>query len=163
MRKSFFFSRDGTPHSMMDTQGRFSSAAMKNTFSPYLQKLPHSNFIQVLRPSSSATFQRRRPRRCSGSNGRCAFADSSYQVLTVDHLDLNSFFIDETYRTSRSASVPSRMRSSVRKTKSTNSTFRITIYRNGDRQKSCQCTLTTLNSVSREIHFFVLIENIFLK
>jgi hypothetical protein len=58
--------------------------------SPYLQKLPHSNFIQTILPPSSSslsTRQRRRYRRSTSvARTREVLLDNAYQPSNVDHL-----------------------------------------------------------------------------
>ncbi len=81
--------------------------------SPYLQKLPHSNFIQTMLPPSSSAQQRRhrrRRRRRSTSVGRTRdeLLDSAYQPTNVDHLDLTSFFGNSNHSFYRPTSAPTR-------------------------------------------------------
>jgi hypothetical protein len=82
--------------------------------SPYLQKLPHSNFIQtILPPSSSSAQQQRRQRRrrrrsTSVTRTRGELLDSAYQTANVDHLDLSSFFGNSNPAFYRPTSAPTR-------------------------------------------------------
>lgn len=84
----------------------------KPNISPYLQKLPHSNFIQTILPptSSSSNVQRRRRRRRSTSAARTRddLLDSAYQPSNVDHLDLSSFFANSNHSFYRPTSAPTR-------------------------------------------------------
>ncbi|CAF0848442.1 unnamed protein product [Rotaria sp. Silwood1] len=159
-------SKDGVYRLQNDQQAipaRSSSNATKPGISPYLQKLPHSNFLQVMlpRPSSSSTQQRRqrRRRRRSTSTGRTReeLLDSAYQRTNVDHLDLSSFFANSNNSFNRPTSAPTRTMpssakkkrtgTSVHKTSSKGQTFIITIYRNGDHDKSCYCKANSLNAI----------------
>ncbi|CAF0809708.1 unnamed protein product [Rotaria sordida] len=143
---------------------RSSTNVTKPGISPYLQKLPHSNFLQVMlpRPSSSSTQQRRqqrRRRRRSTSTGRTReeLLDSAYQPTNVDHLDLSSFFAGSNHSFNRPTSAPTRTMSSsakkkragtsLHKTHSKGQICSITIYRNGDHDKSCYCKAHSLNAI----------------
>lgn len=103
-------SRDESHRLQTYSYGRVSSAAVKNGVSPYLQKLPHSNYIQVMPPPSSANDGRRECRRRSTSIVRTKTDMScvAYRVSTVDRLDLSSFFGHSNQCTSRAASAPTR-------------------------------------------------------
>ncbi|CAF3012149.1 unnamed protein product [Rotaria sp. Silwood2] len=159
-------SKDGVYRVQNDQQAipaRSSSSATKPGISPYLQKLPHSNFLQVMlpRPSSSSTQQRRqrRRRRRSTSTGRTReeLLDSAYQPTNVDHLDLSSFFANSNNSFNRPTSAPTRTMpssakkkrtgTSIHKTSSKGQTCIITIYRNGDHDKSCYCKANSLNAI----------------
>jgi hypothetical protein len=81
--------------------------------SPYLQKLPHSNFIQTMLPPSSCAQQRRQQRRrrrrsTSVTRTRDELLDSAYQPSNVDHLDLSSFFGISNHSFNRPTSAPTR-------------------------------------------------------
>lgn len=115
-------SRDGVYRLNADQQAiqaRPSTVTTKSNVSPYLQKLPHSNFIQtILPPSSSAQQlqqeqqQRRQRRRCrrstSATRTRDGLLDSAYQPSNVDHLDLSSFFGISQHSFARPTSAPTR-------------------------------------------------------
>ena len=87
---------------------------VKPNVSPYLQKLPHSNFIQTsLPPPASSNSQQRRQRRrrrrsTSASRTRDERLDSAYQPSNVDHLDLSSFFANSNHSFYRPTSAPTR-------------------------------------------------------
>jgi hypothetical protein len=113
----FYYCRDGICRIQNDQQAipaRSSSATTKPSMSPYLQKLPHSNFIQtMLPPSSSSSAQQRRQRRrrrrsTSVARTRGELLDSAYQPSNVDHLDLSSFFGNSNHSFYRPASAPTR-------------------------------------------------------
>lgn len=92
-------------------QARSSAAASKPGVSPYLQKLPHSNFLQVMPPKPTTQQRRqRRRRRRSTSTGRTReeLLDSAYQTSAVDRLDLSSFFGNSNHSFSRPTSAPTR-------------------------------------------------------
>ena len=91
--------------------------------SPYLQKLPHSNFLYVKPPPSSAASsarqrkhqraghsqQHHRPRRsASASRTRGELLDAAYQPTNLDHLDLSSFFSVSNQSFRRPTSAPTR-------------------------------------------------------
>lgn len=93
-------------------QARSATVAIKQNMSPYLQKLPHSNFIQTILPPTSSAEQRRQ-RRCrrrstSSSRPRDELLDSAYQPTNVDHLDLSSFFGNSHRSLGRPTSAPTR-------------------------------------------------------
>lgn len=90
--------------------GRTSSSAARNGVSPYLQKLPHSNFLQVAlpRPTSEQRRQRRRRRSISNDRTRDRLLDSAYQPGNVDHLDLSYFLANSNHSFSRPTSAPTR-------------------------------------------------------
>jgi hypothetical protein len=112
----FYCSRDGMYRPQTDQQvipARSSPAATKPVMSPYLQKLPHSNFIQTILPppSSSSAHQRRQRRRrrsTSVARTRGELLDSAYQPTNVDHLDLSSFFANNNRISGRPTSAPTR-------------------------------------------------------
>ncbi len=117
MNSFFYYPRDGIYRLQTDQQAipaRTSSGAVKSNISPYLQKLPHSNFIQTILPpaSSSSVQQRRRCRRYRRSTSvtriRDELLDSAYQPSNVDHLDLSSFFGDSCHSSHRPTSAPTR-------------------------------------------------------
>jgi len=110
--------RDGVYRVQTDQQVvhvRTSSTATKSNISPYLQKLPHSNFIQTILPptsSSSCAQQQRRQRRhrrsTSVARTRGELMDSAYQPSNIDHLDLSSFFANSNHSFYRPTSAPTR-------------------------------------------------------
>jgi hypothetical protein len=113
------YSRDRAYHLNADQQAipaaRSSAVTTKSNISPYLQKLPHSNFIQTILPppSSSSSAQQRRQRRrrrrsTSTSRTRDELLDSAYQPSNVDHLDLSSFFGNSNHSFNRPTSAPTR-------------------------------------------------------
>ena len=112
----FYCSRDELYRPQTDQQtapARSSSAATKPVMSPYLQKLPHSNFIQTILPPSASSAQQRRHRRrrrsTSVARTRGELLDSAYQPTNnVDHLDLGSFFGNTNRSSSRPTSAPTR-------------------------------------------------------
>ncbi len=179
---------------------RTSSTPAKSNVSPYLQKLPHSNFIQTMLPpttSSSAQQQQRRQRRrrrsTSVARTRGELIDSAYQPSNVDHLDLSSFFANSNHSFHRPTSAPTRTyvlykiyinkqiinisfssinfspkkkrrRLPLHKSRSKGHAFLITIYRNGDHDKSCYCKASSLNAVNFFyilIYFFIKYQNRF--
>jgi len=93
---------------------RTSSTPAKSNVSPYLQKLPHSNFIQTILPPTSSSSaqqqrrQRRRRRSTSVARTRGELMDSAYQPSNVDHLDLSSFFANSNHSFYRPTSAPTR-------------------------------------------------------
>lgn len=103
-------SRDEYCRVQTDQQMRISSTAAKSNMSPYLQKLPHSNFIQtVLPPTSQQKRQHRRRRRSTSvARTRDELLDSAYQTSNVDHLDLSSFFGASNHSFYRPTSAPTR-------------------------------------------------------
>ena len=111
----FCYCRDGASRLPTDQPPplvRSSSAATKPGVSPYLQKLPHSNFLQIKAQKSSLSTQQqqRRRRRRSTSTGRIRgdLLDSAYQPTNVDHLDLSSFFGNSNHSFRRPTSAPTR-------------------------------------------------------
>ena len=112
----FFCSRDGIYRLQTDQQAiptRSSSATAKSTMSPYLQKLPHSNFIQTMLPPSSSSAQQRRQRRrrrrsTSVARTRGDLLDAAYQPTNIDHLDLSSFLGNSNPSFHRPTSAPTR-------------------------------------------------------
>lgn len=91
--------------------------------SPYLQKLPHSNFLHVKPPPSSSRqrkhqrgAQHHRPRRsASASRTRGELLDAAYQPTNLDHLDLSSFFSVSNHSFRRPTSAPTRTYVSIGK------------------------------------------------
>jgi hypothetical protein len=113
----FYYSRDGVNCLQTDQQAippaHSSSVATKSNISPYLQKLPHSNFIQTILPPTSSSAQQRRQRRrrrrsTSVARTREELMDSAYQPSNVDHLDLSSFFGISNHSFYRPTSAPTR-------------------------------------------------------
>jgi len=110
----FYCSRDGMYRPQTDQQvipARSSPAAPKPVMSPYLQKLPHSNFIQTILPPPSSSAQQRRQRRrrsTSVARTRGELLDSAYQPTNVDHLDLSTFFGNNNRISGRPTSAPTR-------------------------------------------------------
>ncbi|CAM4769077.1 unnamed protein product [Rotaria magnacalcarata] len=157
--------KDGIYRTQADQQAippRSSSAAAKPGISPYLQKLPHSNFLQVALPKSSASAthrrQRRRRRRSTSiSRTREEQIDSAYQRSNVDHLDLSSFFGTSNTSFNRPTSAPTRTMTPsakkrrtgtvIHKTSSKGQTCIVTVYRNGDHDKCCHCKANSLNAI----------------
>ena len=80
--------------------------------SPYLQKLPHSNYIQTVLPPPASAQQRRqqqrRRRSTSMARTRDEQLDSVYQPSNVDHLDLSTFFGHGNRSSGRPTSAPIR-------------------------------------------------------
>ncbi|CAF3985284.1 unnamed protein product [Adineta steineri] len=158
-------SKDGMYRPQIDHQmalARTSSATTKPTMSPYLQKLPHSNFIQTILPpsASSTTQQQRRQRRrrsTSIARTRGELLDTAYQPSNIDHLDLSSFLGNNNRSANRPTSAPTRTmiasahkkrtRISHHKSSSKSQTFIIKIYRNGDHEINCLCKATALNAI----------------
>ena len=109
-----YYSRDGIYRLQTDQSAipaRSSSGTTKPNMSPYLQKLPHSNFIQTMLPPSSAQQRRQRRRRrrsTSVARTRDELLDSAYQPTNVDHLDLTSFFGNSNHSFHRPTSAPTR-------------------------------------------------------
>ena len=110
------YSRDGVYRLHTDQlapQARSATVTTKSNMSPYLQKLPHSNFIQTLLPPTSSAQQQRRQRRrrrrsSSVTRPRDELLDSAYQPSNVDHLDLSSFFGISNRSFNRPTSAPTR-------------------------------------------------------
>lgn len=190
-------SRDGVHRSNTDQQAIQArppptTVTTKSNISPYLQKLPHSNFIQTILPPSSCTQQqeqqqqqqrrqrRRRRRSTSATRTRDELLDSAYQPSNVDHLDLSSFFGMSQHSFGRPTSAPTRTyvlhrmnilslfvrtfvfsmmtsakkkrtRTPLHKSGSKGQAFLVTVYRNGDHEKSCYCKANSLNAVKNSL------------
>ena len=84
-----------SPSDQLPMPVRQSSAGMRHGVSPYLQKLPHSNFIQVIPSGEDERKKRRITRRRSTSTvrPRCHMLEEAYQMAVVDHLDLSTFSV----------------------------------------------------------------------
>ncbi|CAF1169688.1 unnamed protein product [Adineta ricciae] len=140
---------------------RASSATTKQIISPYLQKLPHSNYIQTVLPPPASAQQRRqqqrRRRSTSMARTRDEQLDSAYQPSNVDHLDLSTFFGHGNRSSGRPTSAPirpntsttskKRTKTSTQRSSSKSQSFLITIYRNGNHEKHCYCKATSLNAI----------------
>ena len=105
--------RDGihrSPSDQLPMPTRQPSAGMRHDVSPYLQKLPHSNFIQVIAPGEEQRKKRRITRRRSTSTvrPRCHVLEEAYQIAVVDHLDLRTFPVPNHRRPKRPISAPIR-------------------------------------------------------
>lgn len=137
--------------------------------SPYLQTFGSVNLIQVVRPNSATNFGRAslsaNRKKSKKKIERCLVQDGDHQVSTIDYLDLAKFIDKQRPSSSRSETFVFRLiaikterfsrfrnvgneKKKVRpKARLQSKSFRIKLFRNGDYDRFCVCTFTTLHAV----------------